>query len=123
MRLVRTVLRRTAPRDASGGGTPSGPGLVLSPETASVAIHGRGVPLTRNELGLLQALMERPGHILGRAQLMRRIYPDHRVVSDRTIDSHVKKLRAKLRAAGAAGEYVQSVYGIGYRFEPSAEPC
>jgi len=120
---VRTVLRRTAPRDAPGGGTPSGSGLVLSPETASVAIDGRGVPLTRIELGLLQALMERPGHILGRAQLMRRIYPDHRVVSDRTIDSHVKKLRAKLRAAGAAGEYVQSVYGIGYRFEPSAEPC
>ena len=118
---VKTVLRRAAPRDGAAGGS-SGPGLALSPETASVAVDGRRVELTKIELGLLQALMERPGHILGRAQLMRRIYPDHRVVSDRTIDSHVKKLRAKLREAGGGDEHVQSVYGIGYRFEPSPEP-
>ena len=93
---------------------------MLNPETASVAIHGRGVPLTRNELGLLQALMERPGHILGRAQLMRRIYPDHRVVSDRTIDSHVRNLRRKLtRSEGSSAEedFVRSRYGIGYSVE------
>ena len=52
---------------------------------------------------------------------MARIYPDHRVVSDRTIDSHVKKLRAKLRTASGGAEHVQSVYGIGYRFEPSPD--
>ena len=118
---VKTVLRRAGSRDASVEAA-SGPGLVLSPETASVVVNGHGVPLTKIELGLLSALMERPGHILTRAQLMRRICPDHRVVSDRTIDSHVKKLRAKLREAGGADEHVQSVYGIGYRFEPSPEP-
>jgi len=118
---VKTVLRRAAPRDGLIEAA-SGPGLVLSPDTASVVVNGHGVPLTKIELGLLGALMERPGHILGRAQLMRRIYPDHRVVSDRTIDSHVKKLRAKLREAGGGDEHVQSVYGIGYRFEPSPEP-
>ena len=63
-------------------------------------IDGRKVALTRIELELLQALVERPGHILGREQLMRRTYPDHRVVSDHTINSHVKRLRAKLRDVG-----------------------
>ena len=110
---VKTVLRRTKPRDEP----PPKQELVLSPETASVSINGQRISLTRIELGLLQALTERPGHILARAQLMKRIYPDHRVVSDRTIDSHVKKLRAKLRDATHGVDYVQSVYGIGYRFE------
>ncbi len=118
---VKTVLRRAAPRAEVSNASP-GLRLVLSHETASVAVDGHGVPLTKIELGLLEALMERPGHILGRAQLMRRIYSDHRVVSDRTIDSHVKKLRAKLREAGGGEEHVQSVYGIGYRFEPSPAP-
>lgn len=45
------------------------------------------------------------------------IYPDHRVVSDRTIDSHVKKLRQKLKAAAPNQEFIQSVYGAGYKFE------
>lgn len=122
---VRTVLRRTArPSRAQDDHSAelSGTKLVLSPDTASVSIDGRSVALTRIELGLLQTLAERPGHILGRAQLMERIYPDHRVVSDRTIDSHVKKLRAKLRGVSGGAEHVQSVYGIGYRFEPSPEP-
>ena len=117
---VKTVLRRVAPHGGSGG-APAGSGLVLSPETASASVDGRSVALTKIEIGLLEALMERPGHVLGRAQLMRRIYSDHRVVSDRTIDSHVKKLRAKLREIAGGAEHVQSVYGLGYRFEPSPE--
>lgn len=114
---VKTVLRRTSPRRTG----PEPQGVVLSPTTASVTVHGHSVALTRIELGLMEALMERPGQILARSQLMQRIYPDHRVVSDRTIDSHVKKLRAKLRLADGADAHVQSVYGIGYRFEPSPE--
>ena len=112
---VKTVLRRTKSQEEPSPKQE----LVLSPETASVSINGQRISLTRIELGLLQVLTERPGHILAREQLMRRIYPDHRVVSDRTIDSHVKKLRAKLRDATQGVDYVQSVYGIGYRFEPS----
>lgn len=115
---VKTVLRRST---ASVADIESPPALVVNPETASVNLQGRTVSLTKIELGLLQALTERPGHILARAQLMQRIYTDHRVVSDRTIDSHVKKLRAKLRAASGGTDYVQSVYGIGYRYEPAAQ--
>ena len=114
---VKTVLRRANHKDDK----PIEQALLLSPEKASVSINGQGVSLTKIELSLLQALTERPGHILAREQLMKRIYPDHRVVSDRTIDSHVKKLRAKLRDASDGRDYVQSVYGIGYRFEPSPQ--
>jgi two-component system response regulator BaeR len=114
---VKTVLRRTKSAETDS----EAPTLILSPETASVTIQGQSVSLTKIELSLLQALTQRPGHILAREQLMQRIYPDRRVVSDRTIDSHVKKLRAKLRSASGGIDFVQSVYGIGYRFEPAPE--
>ena len=71
------------------------------------------------ELGLLKTMLEHPGRIYNRQQLMNRIYSDNRIVSDRTIDSHVKKLRQKLKTLDADTEYVHSVYGIGYKFEIS----
>lgn len=52
---------------------------------------------------------------------MDRIYPDQRIVSDRTIDSHVKKLRRKIEAVSPDQSLIQSVYGVGYRFEPSGD--
>lgn len=110
---VKTVLRRTAGADTRE----SDERFRLDPDTASVRIDGREVSLTLVELELLRALCERPGHIFGRSQLMRRIYPDNRIVSDRTIDSHVKKLRQKLRSISDGAEHVHSVYGIGYKFE------
>jgi len=62
--------------------------------------------------------MAAPGRIFSRDQIMDRIYQDYRVVSERTIDSHVKKLRKKLSAGAGEHDYVQSVYGVGYKFEP-----
>ncbi|MBI5018466.1 MAG: winged helix-turn-helix domain-containing protein [Deltaproteobacteria bacterium] len=70
---------------------------------------------------LLQILASHPGRIYGREQLMDRIYPDQRIVSDRTIDSHVKKLRRKIEAVSPDQSLIQSVYGVGYRFEPSGD--
>ncbi|MGD8175106.1 response regulator [Marinimicrobium sp. ARAG 43.8] len=75
------------------------------------------VELTAVEMRLLQALMERPGHILSRDQLMDAIYPDRRMVSDRTIDSHIKNLRRKLQELDPEQDFVRSVYGAGYKFE------
>jgi len=69
------------------------------------------------EFALLQALYRSPGRILSRNQLMDRIYDDHRIVSDRTIDSHVKKLRRKLDELLPERELIHSVYGVGYRYE------
>jgi len=82
-----------------------------------VRINGQECALTSVELNLLKTLRASPGRIFNRNQLMARIYPDNRVVSDRTIDSHVKKLRQKLEVLDAENEYIHSVYGIGYKYE------
>jgi len=73
----------------------------LDPETASVHVEGKRAELQLIELRLLTVPCERPGHIFDRSQSTARIYADHRVVSDRTVDSHVKKLRQKLRSISA----------------------
>ena len=86
-------------------------------EEAMVNISDKKIELTAVELKLLQTMADTPGRIYNRNQLMSRIYPDNRVVSDRTIDSHVKKLRQKLAALDAESEYIHSVYGLGYKFE------
>ncbi|AVP99030.1 two-component system response regulator BaeR [Ahniella affigens] len=73
--------------------------------------------LTPVEFRLLRALMHRPGQILSRAQLLDALYLDHRVVSDRTVDSHVKNVRKKLANLAPERDCLNSVYGLGYRFE------
>lgn len=121
---VKAVLRRTGGSlngNAQVASTDSSPGtestFVFDEGTASVKIHDQVCPLTAVELRLLGAMHERPGQIFNRAQLMRRMYDDNRIVSDRTIDSHVKKLRQKLETVDQTTTYIHSVYGIGYKFE------
>jgi len=129
---VRAVLRR-----ASGAGP--GPGASATAGSASSAAaadggasrplrHGRlvidldgclvywndrEIPLTATELGLLRTLAARPGRVFSREELMRQAYDGETHVSDRTIDSHVRRLRAKFLEAG--GEPVVTVHGIGYK--------
>jgi two-component system response regulator BaeR len=109
---VKTVLRR------SGGVTPQNNGLVLDESRFRATLHGKELDLTTVEFTLLNLLASNPGRIYRRQQLMDHIYPDQRVVCDRTIDSHVKKLRKKLAVAANPGEeFIQSLYGAGYKFE------
>jgi two-component system response regulator BaeR len=108
---VKAVLRRS---DVDR--TP-GPGLVLDGERYRAVLEGRDLGLTAVEFTLLQFLAAHPGRIFSRQQLMDRIYADHRIVSDRTIDSHVKKLRKKIAAAVPDADLIRSVYGVGYKFE------
>lgn len=117
---VKAVLRRTASIDHANHTTATQAGHLpfeLNKNTASVHIADKSCSLTAVELRLIGAMHERPGQIFNRAQLMRRMYEDNRIVSDRTIDSHVKKLRKKLEAIDQTAEYIHSVYGIGYKFE------
>ena len=115
---VRAVLRRTR----AGTDIPSVPGqpleLRLDPE--QLRVHGNGLSITLStvEFALLEALVHAPGRIFSRDQLMDRIYPDRRVVSERTIDSHIRKLRRRLEELAPGAAWVQSVYGAGYRYEP-----
>lgn len=109
---VKAVLRRLAP-DAARPQSP----LEFDEERQQVRLQGQPLDLTRIEYQLLKLLAEHPGRIYSRDRLMDLIYPDHRVVSDRTIDSHIKKLRAKLKSAGSTQELIHSVYGAGYKLE------
>lgn len=72
--------------------------------------------LTAVEFEIMRTLSSSPGQIFSRAQLIEKIYPDHRIVSDRTVDSHIKKLRQKLNGAFGESEWIHSVYGVGYKF-------
>lgn len=78
--------------------------------------NGVSVPLTVTEFTLLHALARRPGHVKTRAQLLEEGYPHDAYASDRTIDSHVKRLRKKLAEADPASDAIETVYGLGYRF-------
>lgn len=91
-------------------------GLRLDVERFEADWKGEAVPLTVTEFGLLRALMGRPGKVFTRDELMQRAYRDHVVVSDRTINSHIKRLRRKLSAAGC--EPIETVHGMGYRLSP-----
>ncbi len=109
---VRAVLRRTMALIAPI------PGLVLEESTLRACLDGHNLDLTAVEFKLLALLLARPGHIFSRDQLMERIYADQRIVNDRTIDSHVKKLRRKMELVEPGCDLIRSVYGVGYKFEP-----
>ena len=92
--------------------------LKLDPHSFRVLAEGQEVELTTVEFQLLQALYQQPGRIFSRSKLMDLIYQDQRIVSDRTIDSHIKKLRKKLADLLPDQELIHSVYGAGYRYDP-----
>ncbi|WP_375748553.1 response regulator [Vibrio sp. HN007] len=92
---------------------------VLNIEEASmkVTLSGDNVTLTPAEFRLLNHLYKHQGQIFSRDQLMGRIYEDGRVVTDRTIDSHVKNLRKKMLEVNSECDFIKSIYGVGYKLE------
>jgi len=108
---VKAVLRR------SGAAANRDHGLTLDESRYSATLHGVDLDLTAVEFKLLHILAASPGRIFSRSQLMDRIYPDERIVSDRTIDSHIKKLRKKIAVAAPNEELIHSLYGVGYKYE------
>jgi two-component system sensor histidine kinase BaeS len=112
---IKAVLRRARPEARGADGT----GLSLDKAAYKVRAGAAEVELTAVEFHLFATLYGEPGRIYSRAQLMDRIYADQRVVSDRTIDSHIKKLRKKLAELLPGEELIHSVYGAGYRYEPN----
>ena len=110
---VKAVLRRV-----NDGQAIQAQGLVLDEHTYRTTLHGRNLELTAVEFKLLQLLVEHPGRIFSRQQIMERIYHEERFVSDRTVDSHIKKLRRKIETVDSQTTLIQSVYSVGYKFEP-----
>lgn len=109
--LRRAEGRRQAPEEA--GALRRG-GLILDPPRHAASFEGAAVPLTAVEFAILRALATRAGHVLERVRLMDAAYGGRVHVSDRTIDSHVRNIRAKLAMAGCA-DAVETVHGVGFR--------
>ena len=119
---VRVLFRRAARRAAP----PNEEQIVrtgsleLDPQRFVVRWKGAAIELTVTEFLMLQALVRHPGHVKTRQQLTRDGYPHDNYVSERTIDSHVKRIRKKFEAIDPAFDRIDTVYGMGYRF--TAEP-
>lgn len=115
--MLRRIQRQTQPETNTS--TPSI--IELDGEKYKASIHSNELDLTAIEFQLLSLMANEPGRIYSREQLMDKAYKDHRIVSDRTIDSHIKKLRKKIKIAAGGKEYIHSVYGVGYKFEDKEE--
>jgi two-component system response regulator ChvI len=117
---IRAVLRR---REAMGDGERSeddrpisrGP-LAMDPLRHAVTWRGDAVTLTVTEFLILKALATRPGVVKSRDQLMDVAYQDETYVDDRTIDSHIKRIRKKFRAVDEGFASIETLYGVGYKF-------
>jgi len=113
---VKAVLRRAKRGERAVEGNERA-GVKLDAAGYRATIGGRDLGLTAVEFQLLKVLAEHPGRIYTRDQLMDAMYRDERVVADRTIDSHVKKIRRKIAAVLPDREIVHSVYGVGYKYD------
>ncbi len=89
----------------------------MDPLRHAVSWKGKDVSLTVTEFLLLQALAQRPGFVKSRDQLMDVAYDDQVYVDDRTIDSHIKRLRKKFKAVDDDFDMIETLYGVGYRFK------
>ena len=116
---IRTLLRREASR-----GTPEKAGeaavtrgdLTLDPNRHLCTWRNQPVELTVTEFLLLKALAQRPGHVKSRDQLMDSAYGENSYVDDRTIDSHIKRLRKKFKVLDNDFNQIETLYGVGYRY-------
>ena len=109
---AKAVLRR-----ARRGAAVSDSGLALDDAGFKASLGGKDLGLTAVEYQLLKVLAAHPGRIYTRDQLMDAMYRDERIVSDRTVDSHIKKIRRKIAAVAPDREVIHSLYGVGYKYE------
>jgi two-component system OmpR family response regulator len=117
---VRALLRRAEapppapPPEARAAVLRHGP-IEVDTDRHEARYLGQPVSLTATELGVLGALLERPGVVLSRGQLMQRAYRYDNLITERTIDTHVRRIRAKFRVVG--GDPIATVHGVGYKVQ------
>jgi two-component system response regulator ChvI len=119
---VKAVLRRAGARDTAA--SPTEPAkmiergkLTMDPDRHACSWDGKQVTLTVTEFLILQSLAQRPGIVKSRDALMDAAYDDQVYVDDRTIDSHIKRLRKKFNQVDEAFDGIETLYGVGYRFK------
>jgi len=119
---IRSILRRQDAIASDAAGVPEESTVMqrgelsMDPLRHAVTWKGRDVSLTVTEFLLLQALAQRPGFVKSRDQLMDVAYDEQVYVDDRTIDSHIKRLRKKMRSVDDDFSAIETLYGIGYRY-------
>jgi two-component system response regulator ChvI len=118
---VRALLRRVELANTGSSETTEKPivrgSLILDPARHQCTWAGKPITLTVTEFLILLALAQRPGHVKSRDQLMDAAYEDNVYVDDRTIDSHIKRLRKKFRAVDDSFNNIETLYGVGYRYK------
>ena len=114
---VATVLRRVEANPTMDRSEMSYRNIKLDESRFTCEVGEDKIELTRVEFRLILAMVRRPGHVFSREQLMDLVYTDQRVVSDRTIDSHIKNLRRKLNESSKEGDLIHSIYGVGYKLD------
>lgn len=119
MARVRAVLARTAVADVNTGRPLTFEGLTIDLSQRKVAIDGKPLNLTKTELELLLLLLSHPGHVFSRHELLSKVWPSDVVVTDRTVDVNITRLRKKL---GHYGQHIATRQGYGYLFETEDEP-
>ncbi|WP_058914353.1 two-component system response regulator BaeR [Entomohabitans teleogrylli] len=118
---VKTILRRCKPqRDNRLTPTSESSPLIVDEGRFQASWRDQLLDLTPAEFRLLKTLSSEPGKVFSREQLLNHLYDDYRVVTDRTIDSHIKNLRRKLEALDSEESFIRAVYGVGYRWESEA---
>ncbi|KFC70734.1 Two component transcriptional regulator, winged helix family [Bosea sp. LC85] len=120
---VKAILRRAGAKDVSAPARPEDAKalergqLRMDPERHTCTWKGEPVTLTVTEFLILQSLAQRPGVVKSRNALMDAAYDDEVYVDDRTIDSHIKRLRKKFNQVDAEFDMIETLYGVGYRFK------
>ena len=113
---VKAILRRSSLQAHSQGKKLSAGGLEMDLDRHRVSLDGRTIDLTSSEYKLLQALMQAPGRVFSRNELLDTVYHDGEIVIDRVIDVHIGKLRQKIEQQPSQPRYIRTVRGFGYAF-------
>ena len=111
---VKAVLRRSNPDYIKNS---QSSGFQVNPDQYSITLSGQKLDLTPVEFRLLSMFIEYPNRVNNRDQILNKVFDDGRIVLDRTVDTHIKNLRQKLKAINPESDYIRSIYGIGYSFE------
>ena len=115
---IKAVLRRSAKDSPEGGGVLEAAGIRLDSDRFEVTVRGEPVHLPRKEFELLELLMENAGRVLTRDTLIDRVWGSDYYGDTRTLDVHVKRLRAKCEEDPHAPEHIVTIRGLGYKFVP-----
>ncbi|RTE86538.1 MULTISPECIES: response regulator [Gammaproteobacteria] len=119
---VEAMLRRMSWSKSSEDTSNAAEGILchsifeLDQQAMELRIEGKPLVLTRVEFRLVKMLMSQPGRVYPRETLVEGAYEDHRIVSDRTVDSHIKNIRSKIEKLVRGADPIQSIYGVGYKW-------